>query len=86
MHNNLLAAIAALSLGSGGCSLVRGGEDASVVSANAGSATIRFKEGRLDDASAQAQELCSAHGRTARLERVTAAGKGDGQIGYYECV
>ena len=79
-----LLVLAALLVTAAGCSLFRG-EEMSVVSATSDQATIRFRAGELDQATSRAQQLCAAHARTARLDRVT-GGEGSEQIGYFSCV
>lgn len=76
----LATALAAAALG--GC--MTPATNTVVVSANPNDVTIRFREGYLPDATARANELCGAHGRTAQFQRVDPVG--NERLGIFRCV
>jgi hypothetical protein len=69
-------------LATGGCASM--GQQATVVSASPNSVTLRYKEGRLQEATERASVLCGRHGRTALMQQVSPTG--DDQIANFDCV
>lgn len=77
------AVLTTATLGSMGCATVFG-SDPAVVSASPQAVTLRFEEGRLEDAQQSADDHCSTYSRRAVLQRVTPEG-GD-RVGIFDCV